>query len=260
MAISARHFPGPAASLAVFTLVLSTHLSVADADLIALPATLDQLLPGVDPAPFAVVEDKRFSNFSFDPASVNTTGQPISPMDIQVSPLTSGNPFADPGLRFSASQTAPSNFILDPSPGMGMFSLQYDVTVTDPTMLIKDNLVEIGAPFNPQPGPNNLAEIVEEVFDPENPGSPIATKRAFSDNDDFQIIDTADFVPSPVIHVETFGQVENNGAEPFASIETFSQTFSQLQVPEPTGWLTWILLASIALFSLARRPFGRGDA
>jgi len=116
---------------------------------VPLPATLDQLIPSPqNPDPFAIVDDKRFDNFNF--MGNNTDGQPLNPAEIQVSPLVPPVPFPDPGLFFSKTQGAPSNFILDPTPGMGTFTLEYDVTVTDAKKLIKDNLVEIGAPAPPR--------------------------------------------------------------------------------------------------------------
>lgn len=199
---------------------------------------------------FAIVEDKRFDNFTFSGS--------IPASDVQVFGLTSGNPFADPGLFFSSPNPPPNDYILGPNISTGAFTLGYDVTVTDPTMRIKDNLVEIGAPAPPQganPGPGNFAQITEDVFNPIDLANPIASKFAFSNEFGDQIIDTADFTPLTSIHVETNGLVVNTGSQPPAFIQTFSQTFSQLQVvPEPSALAAWVIMGAVLLtLPLARR-------
>ena len=265
MAVSSRREAVSQASLwrFFFGTILSVVFAIggashARAQQVALPSTLDQLL---QPGAFAIVEDKRFDNFMF--SGINSQGM-ISPATIQVTPLTSGNPFPDPGLFFSSTLSPPSNYILDPALGTQQFNLSYDVTVLDPTMLIKDNLLELGAPAPPPlggglPGPGNFAQLTEDVTDLLD--DPLASKLTFSNDLMAQIIDTADFTPQTTIHVDTNGLVVNTGSQPPAFIQTFSQTFSQLQVPEPAGIATWGIAFGMLLltWSLGSRLVGNSS-
>jgi len=173
--------------------------------------------------------------------------------NIDVTGLVDGGLDPGPGLQFDVL-----NNELDVT-GDGIyayidFQFGFHVSVLDPLYKIKDNSLAIG-----DAGLLNIADdlgmfILEDIFDAA--GNLLGTKDVeFSDLAPdpvlFDLTDSATFDPQSEIWVTKNILVWATDPGETASLQSFSQRFSQVAVPEPATWL--LLGAGLVAVGAVRR-------
>ena len=187
-----------------------------------------------------IVDDKRFFNWNLD---FQLATDPIFDPDftlIEVLPLAD-EPL-NPGFRIEANDqlTVTDQNFLD-------VSFSFNVEVTDPRMLIKDNSLKIDDLdlvrtdiVNGDP----LIAITEDVFDAA--GNLLASKLVEADLQFEQLFDSAEFAPQKSIFVEKNILVAGLAPGDVASLISFEQRFSQTMIPEPST----LLMFGIGVFCI----------
>jgi len=187
------------------------------------------------------VGDKVFSNFSLhDVSALNST--PADPRNLQVDGIT--NLLGEQGLRVSGFSVSLPN---SSSSAALIFSLEYDVTVTDPSFRLHDIHHVFSTTSNRGAG---LSLITQAGFPPNVNGSMQSvvgfgeTGQLLVDNVD-ETTDLTNLVSSQHMlnnfeaHAQTVNLSEG-GPIILGTISTspFDLTFSQTRVvPEPAAWL-----------------------
>lgn len=192
--------------------------------------------------------DKLFSNFSLhDVTGQNST--PTDPRDLQIAGFT--NILGEHGLRLSGFSVALPNAS---SSAALIFSLEYDVTVTDPSFRLDDIRHAFSTTSNRGAG---LSLITQAGFPPDVNGSMQSvvgfggTGQLLVDNvNETENLTTLVTTQHMLNNFEAHAQVVNlseGGPVTLGTITTspidltFSQTAVVPEVPEPA---TWLLLTS----------------
>lgn len=187
------------------------------------------------------VGDKQFSNFSLhDVTSQNST--PADPRNFQVIGFT--NPLGEQGLRLS-----PFSVILPNAESSAalIFSLEYDVTVTDASFRLHD----IRHAFSTTSNRGGGLSLITQAGFPPNVNASMQSVVGFGgtgallvDNvnvsrDLLNDVMTQHMLHNFEVHAQTVNLTSQGGPVVIGSITTspFELTFSQTAIPEPTSWL-----------------------
>lgn len=208
------------------------------------------------------VSDKLFTNFQLhDVTAQNST--PADPRNLTIDGFTNG--LGEQGLRLSPFSVSIPNAN---SSGAFIFSLEYDVTVTDPQFLLHDIHHVFSTTSNRGGG---LSLITQAGFPPNVNGSMQSvvgfggTGQLLMDNVDksenlLQQVSSQHMLHNFEAHAMTVNLASQGGPLVLGAIATspFELTFSQTTIPEPT---TWLLLASglvgLVVFRVAARRLSK---
>lgn len=191
------------------------------------------------------VGDKHFSNFELhDVTGQNST--PADPRNLQVDGIT--NLLGEHGLRLSGFSVSLPNAA---SSAALIFSLEYDVTVTDPLFRLHDIRHAFSTTSNRGGG---LSLITQAGFPPNVNGSMQSvvgfggTGQLLVDNVNesrnlLNQVSSQHMLNNFEAHAQTVNLTSQGGPIVLGSIATspIELTFSQTAIPEPA---TWLLLAS----------------
>lgn len=187
------------------------------------------------------VGDKRFTNFSLhDVTAQNST--PADPRNLQIDGFT--NLLGEHGLRLSSVSVILPN--AEASAAL-VFSLEYDVTVTDPSFRLHD----IRHAFSTTSNRGGGLSLITQAGFPPNVNASMQSVVGFGgtgallvDNvnvsrDLLSDVTTQHMLHNFEAHAQTVNLTSQGGPIVIGSLTTspFELTFSQTAVPEPTSWL-----------------------
>lgn len=158
----------------------------------------------------------------------------------------------NPGLLFTAN----GQLTIDGVDEL-ILAFGYSVTVTDPTMVIKDNSLEMDVVDAELISAAGFIDIFEQVFDAGDEF--LGDKNVFVDPADLgtQLTDSLDFLPQDMIFVENDITIIGTNNEEMLSITSFTQRFSQEEVKEQVPEPATIALLSLGLLGLGYRRRGK---
>jgi hypothetical protein len=208
------------------------------------------------------VGDKRFTNFSLhDVTAQNST--PADPRNLQIDGFT--NLLGEHGLRLSSFSVILPNA---QSSAALAFSLEYDVTVTDPSFRLHD----IRHAFSTTSNRGGGLSLITQAGFPPNVNASMQSVVGFGgtgalliDNvnvsrDLLNDVTTQHMLHNFEAHAQTVNLTSQGGPVVIGSITTspFELTFSQTAIPEPTSWLllTSGIISLIGLNIWQRRKTG----
>ena len=181
--------------------------------------------------------DKLFDQWNLLFADASDPGLLPNLVDIDVTALNDGGLDPGPGLQFDVQNGA-----LDVT-GDGVFAFvdvtfSFRVSTTDPRLLIKDNSLTITG---------DLLNIIDDLgmFIHEDlvdaAGNSLGTKDVELSHvlgfDIVDLVDAAEFAPTNEIFVTKNILVWATDPAETASLQGFTQRFSQQAIPEPATWL-----------------------
>lgn len=204
-----------------------------------------------------IAGDKLFSDFRIEFLSL---GGPVTAPDysqIMVEALTDGGLEPGPGLRFDFNDQMRVAGVTDVSSGLELLEFidltwSFDVTVLDPRLRIKDNLLVLAAALT-DPVLDAGVFVREDVYGPN--GDPVALKTAelsFLEPGPLvsDLIDSANFGPFSTISVTKNLFVGASLTGEVANAISVTQRFSQT-VPVPASGL--LLMLGLAGLAVTRR-------
>lgn len=220
----------------------------------------------IDTSGTITVGDKHFTNFQLhDVTGQNST--PADPRDLQIEGFT--NLLGEHGLRLSPFSVSLPNA---GSSAALIFSLEYDVTVTDPSFRLHDIRHAFSTTSNRGGG---LSLITQAGFPPNVNGS-MQSVVGFGGTGELLVdhvnesrnllnqVSSQHMLNNFEAHAQTVNLTSQGGPIVLGSLTTSSieLTFSQTAIPEPATWvlLTLGLVGFIALRSFSKQveaPGGR---
>jgi hypothetical protein len=191
------------------------------------------------------VGDKQFTNFALhDVTGQNST--PADPRNLQIDGFT--NLIGEHGLRLSAFSVSIPNA---ESSGALIFSLEYDVTVTDPSFVLHD----IRHVFSTTSNRGGGLSLITQAGFPPNVNASMQSVVGFGGTGQLLVdnvnesrnllnqVSSQHMLNNFEAHAMTVNLTSQGGPVVLGSITTspIELTFSQTAIPEPA---TWLLLAS----------------